>query len=153
MTATPMSFKKDVLIEIKGIQNIDGEKDVIELFTCGKFYLKNRKYYISYSESESTGFKDSDTLLKVDGDHTVTMTRTGNTSSHLVIEKGRRHQCHYDTGYGMITVGISGDSIISDLSENGGKLDFSYSMDINSALTSENRVIITIKESDTFVRQ
>ena len=143
------SFKKDVLINIKGIQRIDGEEDVIELFTTGKYVLKNKKFYISYTESETTGFKDSDTLLKVDGDRSVTLIRTGKTSSHLVIEKGKRHQCQYDTGCGMFTVGISGDKIITELSEEGGLLDFSYSMDLNSALTSENRVIITIKESNT----
>lgn len=147
------NFKKNVFISIKGIQNIDGEKDVIELLTCGEFYWENNQFFISYEESETTGFKNSDTLLKVDGEDTVTLTRTGGTSSHLVIEKGKRHQCHYDTGYGSITVGISGDSIASTLSEAGGILDFSYSMDINSALTSENRVIITIKESDTNAKQ
>ena len=31
----------------------------------------------------------------------------------------------------------------------GGELDFSYSMDINTALTSENRVIISFKECET----
>lgn len=153
MTANASTFKKDVFLSIKGIQNVDGEKDVIELLTCGTFCLRNNKYYISYQESETTGFKNSDTLLKIEGNSVVTLTRTGGTSSHLVIEKGKRHQCHYDTGYGSLTVGISGNSIISTLSNLGGELDFSYSMDINSALTSENRVIITIKESDTHVRQ
>ena len=153
MTENLTPFKKDAVITIKGIQNVDGDEDVIELMTTGKYILKNKKFYISYSESETTGFKDSDTLLKIDGDKSVTLIRTGKTSSHLVIEKGKRHQCQYDTGYGMFMVGISGDKIITELNEEGGRLEFSYSMDINSALTSENRVIITIKESNTNVRQ
>lgn len=136
-------MKKDAMISIKGIYNVDGEKDVIELLTCGRFYRKSNGYWLSYDESETTGFAGHRTTLHVEPGK-VTMRRTGASQSHLVVERGCRHQCCYDTGYGAITVGISGEHMALDLSDDGGTVDFSYSMDINTVLTSENRVIIKI---------
>ena len=37
----------------------------------------------------------------------VSMTRFGKTSSQLIIEKGIRHLCHYETGYGSISLGVA----------------------------------------------
>ena len=48
-------MKKDVLITIKGTQRVGGESDVIEMMTTGRFYRKNKLYYISYEETEATG--------------------------------------------------------------------------------------------------
>lgn len=131
------------MITIKGIYNVNGEKDVIELLTCGDFYKKSDGYWLSYEETETTGFEGHHTTLHVEQGR-VTMQRTGLTNSQLVVEKGCRHQCSYDTGYGSIMVGINGRDIRSTLSDDGGEVDFSYAMDINTALASENRVIIKV---------
>lgn len=136
-------MKKDAMITIKGVYSIDGGKDVVELLTCGRFYRRNNSYWLSYEESETTGFEGHKTTLHVEKDK-VTMRRTGVSESQLVVEKGCRHQCSYNTGYGAITVGINGRNIRSTLCDNGGEVDFSYAMDINTALTSENRVIIKV---------
>ena len=138
-------MKKDVLISIRGTQNVDGEKDVVELLTMGRFYKRKGIYYITYNESEATGFEGSKTMVKVD-ERVVTMRRFGDTQSQLVVEKGVRHQCHYDMGVGSLTVGVSGDQIVSTLGEHGGELLFRYSLDVNTSLTSENEVYINIRE-------
>lgn len=137
-------MKKDAMISIKGIYSNDGEKDMVELLTCGRFYRKNNSYWLCYEESETTGFEGQRTTLHVEKDR-VTMRRSGSFDSQLIIERGSRHQCLYDTGYGAITVGINGREINSTLTDDGGEVDFSYAMDINSALTSENRVIIRVE--------
>ena len=114
-------MKKDAMISIKGIQRVDGEQEVVELLTCGRFYRRNNSYWLSYQESEATGFEGHRT------------------------EGGCRHQCFYDTGYGALTVGINGRQIRSTLTDDGGELDFSYAMDINTALASEHQVIIKVE--------
>lgn len=132
------------MISIKGIQRIDGEQEVVELFTCGRFYRRNNSYWLSYQESETTGFEGHRTTLHIEPNR-VTMQRSGPTSSQLIVEGGCRHQCFYDTGYGALTVGINGREIRSTLTDEGGELDFSYAMDINTALASEHRVMIKVK--------
>lgn len=51
-------MKKEVYIQIKGVQYSDEENDVTELFTQGLFFERNGKHYLIYDESEATGFKD-----------------------------------------------------------------------------------------------
>ena len=82
-------MKKDVLINIKGIQRAGGEQDVTELFTQGSLYKRNNSYYVTYSESEATGYADSHTTLKVDSKNRVILIRSGAVRSHLVIMPAR----------------------------------------------------------------
>ena len=139
-------LKKDVLIKIKGVASVDGEKEVIELTTIGNFYKKSNNYYLIYDESEATGYEGMTTTLKVEGNDCVTMERAGKTRSQLIIEKGKRHLCHYDTGNGELMIGVSAKKINSMLNDDGGELYFNYSLDINSSLASENEVFIDVKE-------
>lgn len=142
-------MKKEVLITIKGTQLQDGEKDEVELFTTGNYYRRGNSYFIAYDESEATGFQGSRTIVKVeDGLKRVTLNRTGTTKSQLIVERGVRHQCNYDTGYGNFTIGVLGDRICSTLNENGGELEFGYSLDINASLASENTVAISIRQPE-----
>lgn len=138
-------MKKDVFINITGVQIVDEQRDTTELYTEGSFYKKNNHYYIVYDESEATGFNESRTTLKVEGDDRVTMMRSGEFRSHLVVEKDNRNVGHYDTGEGALAIGISTKTIRSNLCDEGGDLFFSYSMDINSSLVSENEVYIKVK--------
>jgi uncharacterized beta-barrel protein YwiB (DUF1934 family) len=142
-----MDMKKDVLISIKGVYNSQGDQDVIELFTTGQYYKKNGCYYISYEESEATGFEGSRTTLKVDKEDMVTLERSGTANSQLIVQRGVRHQCYYNVGYGDMMVGILGSRIKSSLTDDGGELEIKYSLDINSMYSSENEMYINIRES------
>ncbi|TCL43037.1 MULTISPECIES: DUF1934 domain-containing protein [Oscillospiraceae] len=139
-------MKKDVLISIKGVQRVEGQEEVIELMTVGNLYKKKDSYYLSYEETEATGFGGSKTTLRLEQDGRVTMLRSGAYRSHLIVEKGRRHQCVYDTGYGEMMIGVLGNQISSTLTDKGGNIQFKYSLDINTSLASENEVYIDVKE-------
>lgn len=141
-------MKKNVDINIKGTYIYDdGEPDVVELFTTGTFQKKGDNYEISYNESSATGFEGSVTTLKIEN-NTVTMVRSGaDASAQLIIQDGVRHQCQYDTGYGDMMIGVHGHMIRAKLDKNGGDVRFRYSLDVNTMLTSENEMEISIKES------
>lgn len=116
------------------------------MVTTGRFYRKNQMYYISYEETEATGYEGCRTTLKVGPKDKVTMTRFGTSRSQLIVENGIRHQCQYDTGYGAMTIGVMGNHFDSDLSDRGGNLSFGYTLDIEATVASENTVTITLKE-------
>ncbi len=141
------SMKKDVLITIKGIQMIDGEEDTTELFTTGNYYLKEDTYYITYEESETTGFEGSKTTLKIAPENSVSLIRHGEMRSNLVIKEGQRNVGYYYTMQGEILIGVSGTKVKVNLDENGGDLEFRYSLDINSSHVSDNEVYVNIRES------
>ncbi|MEG2698985.1 MAG: DUF1934 domain-containing protein, partial [Ruthenibacterium sp.] len=65
--------------------------------------------------------------------------------SELVIEKGCRHVCHYDTGEGALSLGVSADEIQLKLTNCGGSLKFSYMLDVDAESISRNTVNITVK--------
>ncbi len=136
-------MRKNVMLTIRGTQRIDGQEETIELLTCGQLARRNGSYWISYDESETTGFAGHRTTLHIEKNR-VTMRRTGLTSSNLVIEKGARHQCNYETGYGPLNIGICGSFVRSTLSDEGGEVDFGYSMDVDTALQAEQRVTIRV---------
>lgn len=140
-------MKKDVLINIRGVYAVDDDKDVIELFTTGTFTRKNGEYIICYDETEATGFEGSHTTMRVHPGK-VTLQRTGAANSQLIIEQGVRHQCHYDIGYGEMMIGVSGGKIKSSLTDQGGNVEFRYSLDINSLLASENEMYVSVKENN-----
>lgn len=139
-------MKKDVLISIKGVYSNEDDQDVVELFTTGKFYKRNGDYYISYEETEATGFEGSRTTLRIEQENRVTLRRTGSSNSQLIVERGVRHQCHYDMGFGEMMIGVHGSRIKSSLNDSGGNVEFKYSLDINSLLASENEMYIFVRE-------
>lgn len=140
-------MKKEVLINIRGIYNYDEEEpDVVDLFTIGTFKRGEGFYLIEYEESSATGFEGSQTAVKIEDNNTITMSRTGEANTQLIIEDGVRHQCQYDVGFGHMMLGINGHSVRSTLGHTGGDVSFKYSIDVNSMLASENEMTISVKE-------
>ncbi|MCL2071748.1 MAG: DUF1934 domain-containing protein [Oscillospiraceae bacterium] len=142
---------KNVSINIKSVQTAENERDTTELFTCGRFSRvkdKNGDYTLSYNESEVTGFAGNKISLAVTGDNMVVMQRSGNSPSSLIIEKGKKHHCHYGTPHGDFMVGVSTDDVKFKLDDTGGNLYLKYTIDINSSLMTENEMYIDFKEMD-----
>ena len=150
-------LKEDYIIRIKSRieQRVEepaetGEKEEgVELMTRGEFTLRGSSYYITYKETETTGYEGCTTTLKIAADGSrVAMLRfgkNGGAGTQLLIEKGRRNLCHYETGYGSLTLGVTADEILCDLTEKGGTVRFAYLLDADSAeMVSRNRLEVTV---------
>ena len=114
--------------------------------TRGSFTMRDGSYYITYRETETTGYEGNVTTLKIAADASrVAMLRFGPQASQLVIEKGRRNLCHYETGYGSVTLGVTADGIECGLTPKGGAARFSYLLDGDvSTLISKNSLEVTV---------
>ncbi len=115
--------------------------------TRGSFTKKNGSYYISYKETQTIGFEGCTTTIKIaeDGSRVALLRFGRRANSQLLIEKGRRNLCHYETGYGSMTLGVTADEIECGLTEKGGTAKFGYLLDANSAeLVSRNRLEVTV---------
>lgn len=135
---------KNAVISVKGFRYIDGDEDVIELKTTGKYGVKNDKQYIIYEEIDESGAK-TDTMIKVSPTETV-MQRSGAVNNRMVVEVGKRHSNVYNTHAGSIVIDIYGESIKSTLSESGGTLSLIYALNMNASPVGKNRIEITVKE-------
>ncbi len=134
------------LIRIKSKITRDEESENIELTTRGSYVFKNGNYFITYAETETTGFDGTTTMVKVAEDESrVAMLRFGKTASQLLIQRGQRNLCHYETGVGSLTLGVTANEIASDLDAQGGTVRFDYMLDAGSAeLMSQNGLEITV---------
>ena len=100
-------LKEDYIIRIKSRieQRLDEpaaeeeKEEFVELMTRGSFVLKGGSYYVTYRETETTGYEGCTTTLKIAADGSrVAMLRFGKgggAGTQLLIEKGRRNLCHY----------------------------------------------------------
>lgn len=142
--------KGKYMISIIGEQYLDGESDKVEVLTEGNFLMKKDHCYIGYKEyDEDAPQSFYDNLIKVQGD-VVTISRKGPMRSQLMLEKGKRHQCLYQTPAGDLMIGVFTKTMNNTLKTDGGVLEVSYTLDFNNDLVSENKFKITVEEKEKF---
>ena len=140
--------KNNYMISIRGEQTLDGETDRVEVITEGNFMKKKDRFFIGYKEYDDQDPNEHfDNLIKVEP-HMVTIIRRGPMGSRLMLEKGRRHQCLYQTAMGDLMIGVFTRTLQNRLTERGGTLEVSYTLDFNTDLVSENRFFITVEEKN-----
>ncbi len=120
------------------------KEEFVELMTRGQFVQKGGSFYITYKETQTTGYEGCTTTLKIAADGSrVAMLRFGKgggAGTQLLIERERRNLCHYETRLGSMTLGVTADEIDCNLTEKGGTAVFSYLLDADSAgLVSRKR--------------
>ncbi len=139
---------QDVLIEIISTQEVDGDEDSIELTTVGKMNVIGGKTYLKYDDSAATGLEGVSCLIKIDPkDNSVVMQRSGALNSRMYVKKGQRHICHYETGQGTLVLGVFGETVKDEMTNNGGSLFMSYTLDVNYGMVSRNKVQINVKQA------
>ena len=142
--------KKEVDIVLVSRQYEDFDDDPVnyeqtEVLSVGTFEKTANGYLIEYEESEATGFEGCITKIESFGKKKVVMSRRGNVSSELVIEPGEKHHCVYGTLYGNFEVGVEARKITDKLTDEGGRLSFSYVVDVNSGLIGTFDIDIQLK--------
>lgn len=105
-----------------------------EVLSVGTYKKTADGYVIEYEESEATGFEGCTTRIESFGKKKVVMSRRGSVSSELVIEPGEKHHCVYGTLYGNFEVGVEARKVSDKLTDDGGRLTFTYVVDVNSGL-------------------
>ena len=142
-------MQENFLISIRGRQRVDDETGEVELTTLGSYVRRGDSRYIVYKEYTSEDKSRTRTsILRIDGSSKVTLMRGGEDSTRLILERGKRHLCQYDTEYGNMMIGVFTSRVRSELNDLGGKLEVSYTLDINSSLSSQNEIFITVKEAN-----
>jgi len=136
---------KNAIIEIKGTQKNEEDENVIELNTEGRFGFQDGDYFISYDESELSGLGEVKTVLWIKKDNSVVLTRSGSFESRLEIEEGKRSVSVYRTPQGDMMLGIYGEAVEHELTQAGGRLTLSYTIDSDLTLISRNTVNISVR--------
>ena len=133
---------KDVLVRVKGTQEIDGEKDTIEVITNGSCYEKNGKWYILYEEVMDELNAVTKNTVKISAD-TVEVTKKGLINAQMIYETGKKNVCNYATPMGQILMGITTKDIQFRVEENKMYLDIQYALEMNGQHVSSSRLELT----------
>ena len=136
-------MKQDVNICIKGVYTAEEEQTTTELYTVGSLCKKNGHYYLTYRESETTGFEGCTTTMKLEDDR-VTVIRRGPATAHLILQKGERSDGRYEMMGSLMDIGVYTDGMENQMTEEGGRLHLKYTMDMNASLLSENELDISV---------
>lgn len=137
--------KKKYVFVISSEITTDGDKSNIELTTTGNYSRVNGRWVLLYDEMSEDKTAVIKTMIKVD-DKSVTITRNGEGSSKLIMTEGERNMCHYRTQFGDILLGVYCNEVNNELSDSGGKISMSYTLDVNASVLSGNKVTIKIRE-------
>lgn len=131
------------LITIHDFHDTDGSFEKAELTTVAEINGTADDYTIGYDE-QSDELKGCHTVMRITNGECVYVSRTGKYTTSLKMEKSKRNICCYNTPVGTISMGVTASRISSDF-RNGKlhKLDFTYTLDFDSALVSKNRIKIT----------
>lgn len=139
-------MKESYIISIIGTQTVGGESDKVEVLTTGEYEENGAEKiirYVEYSNEDPSLKTDTEVIIKDSA--FVTISRRGELSSQLVLEKDRRHQCHYRTPVGDMMIGVFTSSVSDSLSLSGGELRASYTLDFCGDVVSQNEFYIKLK--------
>ena len=76
----------------------------------------------------------------------MTVIRRGPATAHLILQKGIRNVGRYEMMGTLMDIGVYTDGMESTMTEDGGSLHLKYTMDMNSALLSENELDISVTQ-------
>ena len=133
---------KDAVVKITDRHLQDGEEYTCELTTSRSLDFRPDGFTVVYNETDEE-LKGCKTELRY-ANGVITMTRSGKYNTELIIEKDRRHTCFYRTPYGELIMGIFAKKISNEMTENGGILNFSYTIDFNNTPASENELTVAV---------
>ena len=123
----------------------------IEMFSEGELYITDERVIIAYDESELTGMEGSHTQVRFERNQEglVTMMRSGNVSTILVFEKGKRHICTYQTPYMPFEICVFTKEVKNTLLENG-VIELDYIVEIRGAQAERTQFKIEVFDDEEF---
>ena len=137
---------KDVWISINCIQSYDQEnEDSLEFSTDGHYYYDGENGCLTYMESEVTGLEGTRTSVIVMPDQVV-VDRDGMITSRMIFREGERDAFQYSTPFGAATMGVDTRRIRHQMTENGGRVEVDYVVNMEHVVASRNRFQITVTE-------
>lgn len=131
---------------ITGVQINDlGEEDTIELMTQGKLFIKDKSFYIVYSESEISGMAGTTTSVKIQQDRVI-LNRMGTSEHRQIFEVGVVNESNYITPFGSMWMRVLPSKVDVAIDQTGGKVNLEYELHIGQDKVSDNKLSIMIEE-------
>ena len=135
---------EDILISVKGLHTMESEQeDEIEVFSAGKYYLKNGKHYIFYEELvEDTKEVIKNRITLADGHMEVQ--KSGPMTAKMVFERDKKNESWYNTPFGNLLAGIEVTSMKVKEQEDLLEIGVDYELEVNYERLADCRIQIKV---------
>ena len=138
-------MNKRVWLTIKGShRNTEGESSSMELITEGCLIQKDGVFHIEYEESEISGKEGTKTRISIE-DNSVSMQRSGTTTSQFFFEQGKKYSDSFVTPFGAFQMDVYPTRVKHTLGEKEGSLNLKYQLDIDGKSTGTNELTLSYK--------
>lgn len=146
---------KDVLIHVKGLQSIAGEKAEeapIEIVTMGEYYFRNGSHYLRYNEMMEGTSENTINYIKI-GPKGVEVRKKGAANVHMVFEEQKKNVTYYETPFGVLQMGIAATKMNVTETEDDLQVKVDYVLEMNDAYVADCYITIEVqsKGSQSFV--
>lgn len=135
---------KEILLSIAGLHLVDGENGNVEVVTPGDYYSRGGKHYILYDEVVEGMSGHISNVIKVRED-TLEITKKGLTNTRMVLEKGKRHKAVYQTPFGNIELGLTGQNLLVTETEENIDIRAEYLLEINEENMAECTIEMNVR--------
>lgn len=138
-------MKRNVIVSVSSIQS-ESKDDSVEIVTPGKFYKKEKDYYVSYDETKLSGMEGTTTTFKISLDNDkFSLIRMGTTSTKMEFERDKEQIVLYNTPYGTLELKLETKNLNINVNEDGGDVLIDYTMLIGSDKPLQTTLKINIK--------
>lgn len=150
---------KDVLVSISGLhvdvmadEAGEQENEAIEVVNPANYYFKNGKHYVLYDEVVEGIPGAIKNKIKITGEDTVEIVKTGVSNSHMIFQKNRKNLTYYKTPYGQMLVGVNTKNMEVSVTEKNIDILVEYELDVNHEPMADStiRMNITSKTGGDF---
>lgn len=144
---------RDVLVSISGLQ-VDvleengRDNDAIEIITPASYFCKNGKHYIVYDEFMEGTQEITKNRIKITGDDTLEIVKSGLTNTHMTFQKNKKNQTYYQMPFGQMLIGINTKSMEVDVEEKNINVKVDYVLDVNHEPLADCKIRMNIKAKD-----
>ena len=123
----------------------DGQQAVMELTTSATLHRKGDAAVLEYEESGDEGLSRQ-TCIEMKGD-TVTLSREGESSMHLLLRQGCKYVSTYVTPFGRLNMEALPTRVMYAMSGAEGRIELEYHMHVQNQYVGLNRVSVQFHHS------
>jgi uncharacterized beta-barrel protein YwiB (DUF1934 family) len=136
-----MIMTKEVFITIEG-RLLEEEEPVI-LRVPGTYHFTKGSHYIQYEEKLPESDAITKNIIKITPSQ-VTLSRKGKQLSRMIFDRKETTQAVYQTAYGSLLFELKTQSILLNEGKDNLELKMEYSLSVNDAHLSDNRITVNV---------
>lgn len=137
---------KDVLISIKGLQNLGESQDPeeVEVVAKGEYYLKNGHHFIYFDEVMEGVPEPVKNSIKIT-EKGVEVKKKGAANVQMIFEESKKNFTYYETPFGALSMAFAATKI--DVAESEENLDvcIDYALEVNGEHVADCEIAVNVK--------